>query len=77
LHQKRNGLEKVIAYGSRGLRQSEKFYPAHKQGVFTFKCAVVDKLKDYLHNNEFEVRTDNNPLTYVNTTAKLDATGHR
>ena len=25
----------------------------------------------------FEVRTDNNPLTYVLTSAKLDATGHR
>lgn len=25
----------------------------------------------------FEVRTDNNPLTYILTSAKLDATGHR
>ena len=27
--------------------------------------------------NEFVVFTDNNPLTYVLTSAKLDATGHR
>jgi hypothetical protein len=31
---KQNGLEKVIAYGSRGLHQSEKFYPAHKHEFY-------------------------------------------
>ena len=35
-------------------------------------------MKDYLHGApHFVVKTDNNPLTYVLTTAKLDATGHR
>ncbi|KAI4897593.1 hypothetical protein NFI96_009071, partial [Prochilodus magdalenae] len=37
----------------------------------------VDKLHDYLYGVPFEVRTDNNPLTYIMTSAKLDATGHR
>ena len=32
---------------------------------------------EYLYGSEFQVFTDNNPLTYVLTTAKLDATGHR
>ena len=32
---------------------------------------------DYLLGSKFVVETDNNPLTYVLTTAKLDATGHR
>ena len=41
------------------------------------KWAVYDKFNDYLYGNKFTVRTDNNPLTYVLTTAKLDATGHR
>ena len=31
---------------------------------------------DYLYGNEFTVNTDNNPLTYVLSSAKLDATGH-
>ena len=31
----------------------------------------------YLYGGEFEVYTDNNPLTYILTTAKLDATGQR
>ena len=41
------------------------------------KWAVCDKFNDYLYGSKFTVRTDNNPLTYVLTTAKLDATGHR
>ena len=30
-----------------------------------------------LYGNPFEAWTDNNPLTYVLSSAKLDATGHR
>ena len=36
---------------------------------------MTDKCHDYLYGNKVQVRTDNNPLTYVLTTAKLDATG--
>ena len=32
---------------------------------------------DYLYGHKVQVWTDNNPLTYVLTSAKLDATGHR
>ena len=42
-----------------------------------FKWAVTDKFHDFLYDKHFEVSTDNNPLTYVLTSAKLDATGHR
>lgn len=41
------------------------------------KWAVVDKFHDYLYGTKFRVRTDNNPLTYVLSSAKLNATGHR
>jgi len=41
------------------------------------KWAVVDKFHDYLYGAKFIVRTDNNPLTYVLTSAKLSAVGHR
>jgi len=38
---------------------------------------VTEKFSDYLATTHFTVLTDNNPLTYVLTTAKLDATGQR
>lgn len=41
------------------------------------KWAVTEKFYDYLYGNKFKVKTDNNPLTYILTTAKLDATGQR
>jgi hypothetical protein len=41
------------------------------------KWALTEKFVDYLYGNSFTVYTDNNPLIYILTTAKLDATGHR
>ena len=41
------------------------------------KCAIIDRFHEYLYGGEFDVFTDNNPLTYVLTTAKLDATSKR
>ena len=38
---------------------------------------MTDKFHDYLYGSKFEAVTDNNPLTYVLTSAKLDATGQR
>lgn len=77
LYQKVDGVEKVVAYASRGLRGGERNYPAHKLEFLSLKWAVVDKFYDYLYGNEFCVRTDNNPLTYAFKSAKLDALSHR
>ncbi len=77
LYQVQDGKERVIAYASRGLRASEKNYAAHKLEFLCLKWALSEKFHDYLYGNQFVVRTDNNPLTYVTKTAKLDATGHR
>ena len=41
------------------------------------KWAITEQFHEYLYGNAFDVYTDNNPLTYVLTTAKLDAMGHR
>jgi hypothetical protein len=41
------------------------------------KWAVTEEYHDYLYGNTFTVLTDNNSLTFVLTSAKLDATGHR
>ena len=37
----------------------------------------MERFHEYLYGGHFEVYTDNNPLTYILTTAKLDATGQR
>ena len=77
LLQNQDGLERVVAYASRGLNPAERHYAAHKLEFLALKWAVTDKFHDYLYGNTFVVKTDNNPLTYVLTTAKLDAAGHR
>ncbi|KAM9316899.1 solute carrier family 22 member 7 [Gastrophryne carolinensis] len=77
LHQEYPSGLRPVAFISRSLTLSERNYPVHKLEFLALKWAVVDKLHDYLYGVPFEVRTDNNPLTYVLTTAKLDATGHR
>ena len=69
---------RVIAYASRSLTASEINYAPHKLEFLALKWAVTDKFKEYLYGeNKFEVYTDNNPLTYILTTAKLDACGQR
>ena len=41
------------------------------------KWSITERFHEYLYGGHFEVYTDNNPLTYILTTAKLDATGQR
>ena len=41
------------------------------------KWAITDQFHKYMYGNTFNIYTDNNPLTYVLSTAKLDAMGHR
>lgn len=77
MYQKQDGHHYVIAYASRGLSKSERNYPAHKLEFLALKWAITEKFQDYLYGKKFTVITDNNPLTYILSTAKLDATGHR
>ena len=77
LYQVQDGQKRVIAYASRSLSKSEKNYPVHKLEFLALKWAITDKFHEYLYGSEFQVYTENNPLTYVLTTTKLDATGHR
>ena len=77
LYQHQNGQDRVVSYASRSLKPSERNYPAHKLEFLALKWAITEKYHDYLYGASFEVLMDNNPLTYIFTTAKLDATGHR
>ena len=80
LYQKQDGKMRVIAYASRTLTPAEKNYHAHagKLEFLALKWAITEQFKDYLYYApKFTVYTDNNPLTYVLTSAKLNATGLR
>ncbi len=50
---------------------------AYKLEFLALKWAITEKFHDYLYGNYFRVVTDNNPLRYILTTAKLDATSYR
>ena len=77
LYQVQDGVEKVISYASRSLTKSEAKYPVHKLEFLCLKWAITEQFHEYLYDNTFHVYTDNNPLTYVLTTAKLNAKGYR
>ena len=58
---------------------AEKNYHLHssKLELLALKWAVSDYFKDYLyHTPSFIIYTDNNPLTYVLNTVKLNSTTH-
>ena len=81
LYQTQEGVDRVISYASRTLSDAEKNYHMHsgKLEFLAMKWAITERFADYLRygKHSFKVYTDNNPLTYVLTTAKLNAVGQR
>ena len=74
ISQRQGDKEPVVAYASRLLNKAECHYDAHKLEFLALKWAITDQFHEYLYVGEFEVFIDNNPLTYIMTSAKLDAT---
>ena len=72
-----DGTTRVIAYASWNLTKSEKRYHSSKLEFLALKWSICERFHEYLYGDKFQVYTDNNPLTYILTTAKLDATGQR
>ena len=78
LYQKQDDdTEHVTAYASTTLSKSERNYDTHKLEFLALKWSIMERFHEYLYGGHFEVYTENNPLTYILTTAKLDATGQR
>ena len=80
LYQKQEGVNRVISFASRSLTEPEKNYHLHsgKLEFLALKWALTERFADYLsYGPPFTVFTDNNPLTYVMSSAKLNATGLR
>ena len=62
----------VLGYASRALRPSERNmnnYSSMKLELLALYWAIAQKYRDLLLGAEFTVFTDNNPLSYLQTTA--------
>ena len=64
------------------MNETEQRYHSNKQEFLALKWATTEQFHEYLspygkNRNEFVVRTDNNPLTYIFTSTYLDAAGQR
>ena len=64
------------------MNETEQRYHSNKQEFLVLKWAVTEQFHEYLspygkNRNEFVVCTNNNPLTYIFSTANLDAAGQR
>lgn len=66
-----------MAYTTQDLSSTEKLYPAQKLEFLGLKWTVSEKFPDYMYGAKFLVRTENNPLTYIKTPARLDAIGQQ
>ena len=77
-----DGRYHPIAYASRVINETEQRYHSNKQEFLALKWAVTEQFHEYLspygkNRNKFVVCTDNNPLTYIFSSANLDAAGQR
>ena len=80
LYQRQDGVMRVIGYASRSSTPMEQNYYLHsgKLEFLALKWAITEQFHDYLaYAPEFIVYTDNDPLTYIMSTVKLTAIGHR
>ena len=71
-----------IAYASSVMNETEQRYHSNKQEFLALKWAVTEQFHEYLspyrkNRNKSIVHTDNNPLTYIFSSANLDAAGQR
>ena len=70
----------VLGYARRGLKPTKRNmnnYSSMKLELLALYWAVTQKYRDLLIGSKFSVYTDNNPLSYLQTTAKLGETETR
>ena len=77
-----DGWYHPIAYASCVMNETEQRYHSNKQEFLALKWAVTEQFHEYLspywkNRNKFVVHTDNNPLTYIFSSANLDAAGQQ
>ena len=71
-----NRIDRVIGYICRTLSKTKHKYLAQYLKFLALKWAITEQFHEYPFVDTFIMHTDNNPLTYILTSVKLDATGH-
>ena len=76
LYQIQENQLRVLGYGSRTLVAAENKYHSSKLEFLAIKWAICEHFRDYLYYSpHFDVYTDFSPMTYLFTSAKVNATG--
>ena len=75
-----DGWYHPIAYASCVMNETEQRYRSNKQKFLTLKWVITEQFHEYLspygkNRNEFVVHTNSNLLTYIFSSANLDAAG--
>ena len=75
LQKQSDGRYHPIAYASHIMTETEQRCHSNKQEFLALKWAVTEQFHEYLspygkNRNEFVVQTDNNPLTYIFSSAR-------
>lgn len=76
LSHKQDGKPRVIIYASQGLHGAKwnmQNYSSMKLEFLSLKCAVTEKLREYLLGSKLVVDINNNPLTYLQSKSKFKA----
>ena len=76
LYQNQDGIGRVIGYACRGLSKTKHKHLAHKLKFLVLRWAITEQFHEYLYGNTFIVSMDNNPITHIITSARLDVTGY-
>ena len=78
MYQYQNDELRVLGYGSRTLVGAETKYHSSKLELLALKWSICEHFRDYLfYADHFDVYTDFNPLVYLKSSCKLNATGQR
>ena len=78
LYRYQNDELRVLGYGSRTLVGAETKYHSSKLEFLALKWSICEHFRDYLfYANHFDVYAEFNPLVYLKSSCKRNATGQR
>ena len=68
-----SGVERPIAFASRSLAENERKWTVMERECFAIVWAITDQFHCYVYGTQFTVRTDNQPLKWLQSLRKPTA----